>query len=115
SSLHSMEEGTSWLSPPAVVFDRRGVQIEMVPQALTKELWVVSDNNDELEIVVAFEGNTLGALLVPVVPEPGMRLRRIALPTHLVGQTVDQAMVKPRSEEHTSELQSRENLVCRLL
>src|SRR5436309_6057423 len=26
-----------------------------------------------------------------------------------------QLMPKPRSEEHTSELQSRENLVCRLL
>src|SRR5690606_39927287 len=25
------------------------------------------------------------------------------------------ALIKPRSEEHTSELQSRENLVCRLL
>src|SRR5690606_8919714 len=27
----------------------------------------------------------------------------------------DEKMIKPRSEEHTSELQSRENLVCRLL
>src|SRR5690606_41059212 len=29
--------------------------------------------------------------------------------------TVDPRAFKPRSEEHTSELQSRENLVCRLL
>src|SRR5690606_39673888 len=28
---------------------------------------------------------------------------------------VDQVVVEDRSEEHTSELQSRENLVCRLL
>src|SRR5436309_8278338 len=35
-----------------------------------------------------------------------------ALPAVLAGARVDEA---PRSEEHTSELQSRENLVCRLL
>src|SRR5690606_39708944 len=29
--------------------------------------------------------------------------------------SLDNMMNKPRSEEHTSELQSRENLVCRLL
>src|SRR5690606_39693112 len=28
---------------------------------------------------------------------------------------IDRATKRPRSEEHTSELQSRENLVCRLL
>src|SRR5690606_41004523 len=31
------------------------------------------------------------------------------------GQTVAQGFINQRSEEHTSELQSRENLVCRLL
>src|SRR5690606_41916460 len=34
---------------------------------------------------------------------------------HLVGHTEDPQQVDVRSEEHTSELQSRENLVCRLL
>src|SRR5690606_39390464 len=34
--------------------------------------------------------------------------------THAVRVALDQ-LVLPRSEEHTSELQSRENLVCRLL
>src|SRR5690606_40846292 len=32
-----------------------------------------------------------------------------------VQMTLDQALSAQRSEEHTSELQSRENLVCRLL
>src|SRR5690606_42052439 len=31
------------------------------------------------------------------------------------GRRPARALVRPRSEEHTSELQSRENLVCRLL
>src|SRR5690606_41626821 len=38
----------------------------------------------------------------PVTPAPGE------------GRTLDEGRA-PRSEEHTSELQSRENLVCRLL
>src|SRR5258706_12440908 len=32
-----------------------------------------------------------------------------------IGQFIDDARAKPRSEEHTSELQSLTNLVCRLL
>src|SRR5690606_40911660 len=53
----------------------------------------------------------------PVAPEPaqgqlggGGVERRVELPDHLQG-----GVVVGRSEEHTSELQSRENLVCRLL
>src|SRR5688572_31278822 len=34
---------------------------------------------------------------------------------HLDEQTLGLSMVMPRSEEHTSELQSQSNLVCRLL
>src|SRR5690606_39605824 len=34
---------------------------------------------------------------------------------HLHGALVEAARIDARSEEHTSELQSRENLVCRLL
>src|SRR5690606_42053764 len=46
-------------------------------------------------------------------PDPGGALERGRQATHLTGagRVVDQ----PRSEEHTSELQSREKLVCRLL
>src|SRR5690606_40999647 len=35
--------------------------------------------------------------------------------SQLLRRMADQAQPEPRSEEHTSELQSRENLVCRLL
>src|SRR3712207_8952342 len=38
----------------------------------------------------------------------------IAIMDH-VGETYEDAEVWPRSEEHTSELQSRQYLVCRLL
>src|SRR5256885_11510834 len=44
-------------------------------------------------------------------PEPG----RLLLPRRPVGSIADQMAVDPRSEEHTSELQSPCNLVCRLL
>src|SRR5436309_12236890 len=47
--------------------------------------------------------------------EPEIPSRTIPDPYHLVaGETVGSGMVL-RSEEHTSELHSRENLVCRLL
>src|SRR5690606_39514927 len=43
--------------------------------------------------------------------------RRISLTSRNMGllSTITQALGEIRSEEHTSELQSRENLVCRLL
>src|SRR5690606_40632894 len=45
----------------------------------------------------------------------GQNLRHLPR-THQIVRTVDAGMAgRPRSEEHTSELQSRENLVCRLL
>src|SRR2546430_7516689 len=42
-------------------------------------------------------------------PEPHAELRASAL------QDVEQELPRQRSEEHTSELQSQSNLVCRLL
>src|SRR5690606_39850123 len=42
-------------------------------------------------------------------PSPGFVL------LHLDRERLQPAAFQPRSEEHTSELQSRENLVCRLL
>src|SRR5690606_41625289 len=49
-------------------------------------------------------------VLIPMIPSP--------LSIRAMEQVVDFFAAKarqPRSEEHTSELQSRENLVCRLL
>src|SRR5690606_41358795 len=58
------------------------------------------------------------ARLVDIVPE----LAELGEPQALVGDVAgpvidheDEAASEQRSEEHTSELQSRENLVCRLL
>jgi arabinofuranosyltransferase len=96
SALDSFQEGTSWLAPPAVLFDMRGVRVELGQQTIGKELWIVSDNNDELNVKFTFEGNFVTAVTVPVVPEPGMRLRRITLSGHLNGQQVDEAVVTPR-------------------
>src|SRR5690606_42040532 len=49
-------------------------------------------------------------LLLSTLPEGGRSPHRGAALTSCAG-----ARPAPRSEEHTSELQSRENLVCRLL
>src|SRR6266540_7239303 len=46
------------------------------------------------------------SVLSPSVPSPSASLRRIHVPYF---------QVQPRSEEHTSELQSHHDLVCRLL
>src|SRR5690606_40665102 len=43
------------------------------------------------------------------------RARRSILPLGVSGKEARITMAEGRSEEHTSELQSRENLVCRLL
>src|SRR3712207_8797186 len=51
----------------------------------------------------------LGALLVDAQGDDAHRLAEV----HPVDHQRDQ--VQPRSEEHTSELQSRQYLVCRLL
>src|SRR5690606_41956398 len=56
-------------------------------------------------------------MVVPFPPgsSPDTLARMIADPlSEKLGQTIV-IENKPRSEEHTSELQSRENLVCRLL
>src|SRR2546421_2710043 len=47
-------------------------------------------------------------------PDSPYRNRKAITPTN-GGSTAGRAMTEPRSEEHTSELQSRSDLVCRLL
>src|SRR5690606_39821776 len=44
-----------------------------------------------------------------------MRARTIVIEIEEAGAQVGEVVIGDRSEEHTSELQSRENLVCRLL
>src|SRR5690606_41402951 len=57
----------------------------------------------------------LGGLGRPLTAQPrqGAIARAVLHPHHLAA--VDHGDLAGRSEEHTSELQSRENLVCRLL
>src|SRR5690606_40065234 len=60
---------------------------------------------------------TIDPKILRLVPAD-LALKHQVLPLRRVGRTLTVAMANPpdtRSEEHTSELQSRENLVCRLL
>src|SRR5690606_41378376 len=61
--------------------------------------------SERLQTLHALMQHAVDVLLVPVTTA----LYRLAPPSFLAAYTFS------RSEEHTSELQSRENLVCRLL
>src|SRR5690606_41723283 len=62
----------------------------------------------------ALEGKSAGdKLQADVPPEEGYGPRHDGL-VQVVPRAAFQGVDKVRSEEHTSELQSRENLVCRL-
>src|SRR5690606_41548666 len=66
--------------------------------------------DDALPIFGRFGGGPVGsAPLAPGGGHAGAAERQVQAPEPAGGRHVD------RSEEHTSELQSRENLVCRLL
>src|SRR2546427_4591122 len=63
-------------------------------------------------------GDVARELLKPVQPAPQISLQRLAFPrSHFVQllQSLGRHALQNRSEEHTSELQSQSNLVCRLL
>src|SRR5690606_41574679 len=68
--------------------------------------------NEEVQIVVADEGVGFDPadVLSPTRPSTGWGLLSIRERATLLGGRFD---IDSRSEEHTSELQSRENLVCR--
>src|SRR5690606_41089462 len=66
---------------------------------LFRSMWVFTVLRDEPEGVVRRAGDR----------------RRHAHELERTGERCARSLRVPRSEEHTSELQSRENLVCRLL
>src|SRR3712207_8451291 len=61
--------------------------------------------------LVAFELGPVDVALVVILEQNLIGLKRFAVAVGLAQSSVD----KGRSEEHTSELQSRQYLVCRLL
>src|SRR5690606_40913186 len=56
--------------------------------------------------------NTDERRMIEVVP---IWLKRVSIVIRFIVSKLQKCSQKSRSEEHTSELQSRENLVCRLL
>src|SRR5690606_41179848 len=60
-------------------------------------------------------GHVLRAVAAITQQQPGLDLRRRVADAEAHHEPVELRLGEGRSEEHTSELQSRENLVCRLL
>src|SRR5437667_5712509 len=85
----------------------------------------ISDGDDESRSQVTMIGNDLATKLFPNVDPIGREILIEGRPFQVVGvarvigtafgQSQDNFAYIPRSEEHTSELQSHHDLVCRLL
>src|SRR3712207_8286678 len=83
----------------------------------TTEIYTLS-LHDALPIYGLREGHGgLARIELPEGPRPsqGGGLRRHPRRTHALDRPLRADEPRPRSEEHTSELQSRQYLVCRLL
>src|SRR5690606_39934061 len=64
------------------------------------------------DVLISFPGRSI-PVLAPLAPDADYKVRRRALVDALTARAdTEQAGVRARSEEHTSELQSRDNLVC---
>src|SRR5690606_41923089 len=71
-------------------------------------------SSDLLEVQVALGGRAVVDIQPQVVRRRVHHPPAVQLGFRVIGRGHDSPLAK-RSEEHTSELQSRENLVCRLL
>src|SRR2546430_3344637 len=69
------------------------------------------------ELIVAYDGVDEHELaeIVEVAHRRGTKVRVAPKPSELIVQRAEYVPGQGRSEEHTSELQSQSNLVCRLL
>src|SRR5690606_40280209 len=83
---------------------------ELSPLSLHDALPIFQDARTTAEHLAAALNDSADRI---VVCSTGLIGERLPMPKLLAG--VDAAVAEARSEEHTSELQSRENLVCRLL
>src|SRR5690606_40364520 len=111
---------------PAILAERSGV-VSFGKDTKGKQRLIIKgpDGEEHEELIpkyrqiIVFEGEhvTKGETIVDGEPSPQdiLRLKGIEdLAAYLVKEIQDVYRLQ-RSEEHTSELQSRENLVCRLL
>src|SRR5690606_19857885 len=130
SSLGQAVEVELWTGPERRLRGRiREIAAAADPQARTFAARVALDADvaDEValgqsaRVHVRQEGVGAGALTVPLTAlQPGPSGGHAVWVVEPASATLRLAPVEPgrlgqRSEEHTSELQSRENLVCRLL
>src|SRR5207253_5500447 len=78
------------------------------------EMLVVGRSNKEIGAELGIEERTVKAHVAKLMRKVGVQ-HRIALSVHAITHSLVSAKSNARSEEHTSELQSRGDLVCRLL
>src|SRR3712207_7096089 len=91
---------------PSTTFFRSDVACPAAPDRVV-EMRVIEQRR-----LVLPDGTAVDGLAVPPGTAPGTP---IGLWETLTRSCIDLTALNPRSEEHTSELQSRQYLVCRLL
>src|SRR6266511_4686230 len=84
-------------------------RVPMRPRAQIAVVDVLAQRLGSLPVIADFSRR----LDIAGIIDRACPMRDIAVVSH--GQVIEAQIANRRSEEHTSELQSRENLVCRLL
>src|SRR5574341_662788 len=106
---------TVWTASHGVSDEQRDMARQIL-RALGDEIFVEEENYLDMATALSGTGPAYVFLCMEAMVDAGVHLgfpRRIA--EQLVAQTVKGSVEYYRSEEHTSELQSPTNLVCRLL
>src|SRR5690606_20678537 len=93
--------------------DRKLAQESLAPLTIRPDILAAAIYTAEGQLFASYEGRGRGELGRAPAEAPAELRGASRTPVRFEGGVTE--LLVPRSEEHTSELQSRENLVCRLL
>src|SRR2546421_7984177 len=109
-----MHQVVQVISPKPALGVGLKVDVDALPAALVSQLQAGQVNLDDPATTVALLA--LNAVVgVQASVDAANTITRFGVTCALCHSTVDNSLAPGRSEEHTSELQSRSDLVCRLL